>query len=91
MCVLVSLFRTLQSFLRCREAQVTGLPATAVVPYRLGTVSLLQAGLLAGFAQKFISFPLDLLSVRIALGVNTSALGGSSYEVSRGIADNISN
>ncbi|KAL8274595.1 hypothetical protein Esti_001498 [Eimeria stiedai] len=43
-----------------------------------GLQSLLLAGALAGSLQKMLSYPLDLLSVRIALGINTSALGPPS-------------
>lgn len=44
-------------------------------------ISLLLAGAIAGSLQKTLSYPLDLLSVRIAVGVNASALGraGSSH------------
>ena len=37
--------------------------------------SLLLAGAIAGSLQKTFSYPLDFLSVRIAIGINASALG----------------
>ncbi|KAF8821101.1 carrier superfamily protein [Cardiosporidium cionae] len=40
---------------------------------------LLLAGTTAGCVQKFGSYPMDLLSVRIALGINTATLGKSKY------------
>lgn len=42
----------------------------------------MKAGLIAGLVQKCLSYPLDLLTVRIALGVNTTTLGDKSYDVS---------
>lgn len=43
--------------------------------------SLLLAGAIAGSLQKTVSYPLDFLSVRIAVGINASALGQSGPTV----------
>ncbi|KAL8440541.1 hypothetical protein Efla_003212 [Eimeria flavescens] len=40
--------------------------------------SLLLAGAVAGSIQKTFSYPLDLLSVRVAIGINSRTLGTSS-------------
>lgn len=64
-----------------RQSQISGIPSEVKPQIRLGAVSLMKAGLVAGITQKCISYPLDLLSVRIALGVNTSTLGEKSYDV----------
>eukprot|EP00918_Siedleckia_nematoides_P107435 GHVU01234319.1.p1 GENE.GHVU01234319.1~~GHVU01234319.1.p1 ORF type:complete len:220 (+),score=15.51 GHVU01234319.1:57-716(+) len=46
-------------------------PSTATLSYG----NLLLAGLSAGIVQKSLSYPADLLSVRVVLGVNSQALG----------------
>ncbi|PFH38118.1 carrier superfamily protein [Besnoitia besnoiti] len=43
---------------------------------RLGVGGLMIAGSLAGALQKALCYPLDLVSVRIAVGINTAALAG---------------
>lgn len=67
-----------------RLEQVSGVPEEVRKPVvQLGVFGLMKAGLVAGFVQKVVSYPLDFLSVRIALGVNTSTLneGLKSYDV----------
>lgn len=62
-----------------RDALVRGVsknsPSATPDAQQLGTLALMKAGGLAGLAQKAVSYPLDLVTVRIALGVNTSTLG----------------
>eukprot|EP01066_Platyproteum_vivax_P007053 Platyproteum_vivax@DN2668_c0_g1_i1.p1 len=45
----------------------------------LSVGQLLAAGSVAGLVQKVASFPFDLVTVRIALGVNAQRLGGHGY------------
>lgn len=62
--------------------QISGVEGSGTAVTKLGIGSLMQAGILAGLLQKCISFPLDLVTVRVALGINTSILGGKAYNVS---------
>ncbi|PHJ25039.1 mitochondrial carrier superfamily protein [Cystoisospora suis] len=47
---------------------------------KLGVWDLMMAGSLAGILQKAVCYPLDLVSVRIAMGVNTAALAGYTLD-----------
>eukprot|EP00921_Rhytidocystis_pertsovi_P014929 GHVQ01023945.1.p1 GENE.GHVQ01023945.1~~GHVQ01023945.1.p1 ORF type:complete len:559 (+),score=113.23 GHVQ01023945.1:486-2162(+) len=52
---------------------------------RLGVGELLLAGAAAGAVQKAVCYPLDLLSVRIALGVNSVILANKTVSTSDGV------
>ncbi|CBZ56079.1 hypothetical protein NCLIV_065050 [Neospora caninum Liverpool] len=43
---------------------------------KVGVAGLMLAGSIAGALQKALCYPLDLVSVRIAMGINTAALAG---------------
>lgn len=68
-----------------RNVLITGVPVSGSAPNAppLGVLALLKAGGVAGLTQKAVSYPLDLVTVRIALGVNTSTLaqGEKTYDV----------
>lgn len=60
----------------------TSTPDTSTKGSHLSISELLIAGSTAGILQKGLSFPMDMISVRMALGINTSTLnyGGKSYQ-----------
>ncbi|KEP65698.1 UNVERIFIED_CONTAM: carrier superfamily protein [Hammondia hammondi] len=47
---------------------------------KMGVAGLMLAGSIAGALQKALCYPLDLVSVRIAMGINTAALAGYKAE-----------
>ncbi|EPR63481.1 mitochondrial carrier superfamily protein [Toxoplasma gondii GAB2-2007-GAL-DOM2] len=50
---------------------------------KMGVAGLMVAGSIAGALQKALCYPLDLVSVRIAMGINTAALAGYKAESAR--------
>lgn len=77
--------RTIGSLQKWFERRVESSSDPAKTRERNGVILSLMAGGTAGVLQKALSYPLDVVSVRMALGVNTKVLSNNcSYN---GIAD----